>query len=202
MKKMPVFPFFLSAASDIINTYPGIKGFSSQPFDSISLFSSTIAWLCYLFSFYFLGQKESKRSSLVNISLLLIATIIFPLMDVFIKSKQNFEYASTGILPGIYTFLNYASRILLLLFSVSIIIRKELLLRVVMILLATLIFTSFVLTSYELIAFLNKKETTVSYSLISKILDPIAIISLFILQLYFMLNRSEVVRALKNNTGV
>lgn len=197
MKKMPVFPFFLSAASDIINTYPGIKGFSSQPFDSISLFSSTIAWLCYLFTFYFLGRKESTRSSLINISLLLIATIIFPLVDVFIKSKENIEYASTGILPAIYTFLNYASRILLLLFSVSIIMPKEALLRVVMILLAALIFTSFILTSYELITFLNKRETAISYRLIPKLLDPIAIISLFILQLYFLINRSEVVNALK-----
>jgi hypothetical protein len=197
MKKMPVFPFFLSAASDLINTYPGFTGFSKQPFDSISLFSSTIAWLCYLFTFYFLGREETRRSSLVNISLLLIATIIFPLIDVFIKSKENVEYASTGILPAIYTFLNYASRILLLLFSVSILMRKELLLRIVMILLASLIFTSFVLTSYELIVFLSKRETAVSFSLIPKILDPIAIISLFILQLYFIINRSEVVKALK-----
>jgi hypothetical protein len=197
MKKMPVFPFFISAASDLINTYPGFTGFSKQPFDSISLFSSTTAWLCYLFSFYFFGRKESKRSSLVNISLLLIATIIFPLIDVFIKSTKNIEYASTGILPAIYTFLNYASRILLLLFSVSIIMRKELLLRIVMILLASLIFTSFVLTSYELIVFLNKTETPMQYSLIPKILDPIGIISLFILQLYFIINRNEVIKALK-----
>ncbi len=194
---MPVFAFFISAASDLINTYPGFTRFSKQPFDSISLFSSTIAWLCYLFTFYFLGREETRRSSLMNISLLLIATIIFPLIDVFIKSKDNVEYASTGILPAIYTFLNYASRILLLLFSVSILMRKELLLRIVMILLALLIFTSFVLTSYELIVFLSKGETAVSFSLIPKILDPIAIISLFILQLYFIINRSEVVKALK-----
>ena len=74
---------------------------------------------------------------------------------------------------------------------------KEALLRVVMILLAALIFTSFILTSYELITFLNKRETAVSYSLIPKLLDPIAIISLFILQRYFIINRSEVVNALK-----
>ena len=144
-----------------------------------------------------MGRKESKSSVLVNISSLLIATIIFPLIDVFIKSTTNIEYVSTGILPAIYTFLNYASRILLLLFSVSILLQKELLLRAVMILLAALIFTYFVLTSYELIAFLNKRKTVVSYSLIPKILDPIAIISLFILQLYFIINHNEVTNALK-----
>jgi len=197
MKKMPVFPFFICSASFIVNMHPALLGFSTQPFESISLISSTTAWFSYLFSLYFFGAKDSKRTSLVYINVLLYGAIILPLLDVFIKYPENIQTASNGILSGIYVFLNYASRISLLLFAISVLMKKETLLRIVMFSLLALIFTSFLTCVYELIVLLNQSEETTIFSLISTILNPIAIFSAVILQLYFIINRKEVVEALK-----
>lgn len=181
----------------LVNLYPAIAGFEKHTFNSISLISSTIAWFSYLFSLYFLSWKPNERNSLVFLNILLFITIIFPLFDVFSKSTENLKIASEGLLPGLYVFMNYASRIALLFFSLGILFRKELAFRVAMIALASLIFTSFSVTSYELIAMFVSNGTQSLFTLISRILDPIAIISTFLLQLYLIVNRKVIVNALR-----
>jgi hypothetical protein len=181
----------------LVNLYPALVGFGENAFGSISLISSTTAWFSYLFSLYFLSWKPYDRNPLVFLNILLLLTILFPLFDVFSKSTENLKQASEGLLPGLYVFMNYASRISLLLFSVGVLFRKELVLRIAMITLASLIFTSFSVTSYELIVLFVRDEPQSLFTLISKILDPIAIISTFLLQLYLILNRKVVFEALR-----
>ena len=197
MKKLPVLLFYICSLSMLVNLYPALVGYGENTFDSISLISSTTAWFSYLFSLYFLSWKPNDRNPLVYLNILLLATIFFPLFDVFLKSTENLKMASEGLLPGIYVFMNYASRISLLLFSVGVLFRKELALRIAMITLASLIFTSFSVTFYELIAMFIRGEPQSTFTLISKILDPVAIMSTFLLQLYLILNRKIVVEALR-----
>ena len=189
MKKLPAFVLFICSVSMLVNLYPAIVRFGDYTFDSISLISSTTAWFSYLFSLYFLTWKSNDRNPLVFLNILLFITIIFPLFDVFSKSPENIKMASDGLLPTLYVFMNYASRISLLLFSVGVLFRKELALRVAMILLAFLIFISFSVTSYELIALFLSTAPAHGFALISKILDPFAILFTFLLQMYPILNR-------------
>jgi len=197
MKKLSVFIVLISSASILINVYPAITGFSDQPFDSISLISSTIAWLTYLYSLYFLIANENRRTILASLSTILLATILLPLYDVFSKSPENIELAKDGFLSGIYVFMNYLSRISLLLFAVSILIKKELTLRVAMITLSCLIFTSFLTCIYEWFVLFNTTELITLYTWIARTLDPFAILSLFLLQLFLILNPRKVSEALK-----
>jgi len=199
MRKLAVFMFFLCSASMLVNLYPAFSGFGDHPFDSISLISSTIAWFCHLFIIYFIGWKPNYRPSLKYISILLLATIFFSLYDVFLKLPENIELASGGLLAGMYVFMNYTSRISLLVFAVGVLWKKELLLRIAMMTLAVLIFISFSVTSYELVALYFRTETSGLFTLASKILDPFAILSTFLLQLNVLVSRKLVVEALKKN---
>ncbi len=198
MKKLPAFLLFVCSISMLVNLYPALNGFREHTFDSISLISSTIAWFAYLFSLYFLIWKPKDWNSLVVLNRLLFIAILFPLFDVFLKSPENFEQASTGLLPGLYVFMNYTSRISLLAISVGILMRKELALRIAMVSLASLIFISFTVTSYELIVLIFRSEPSACFARVSKILDPVAILFMFLLQIYSVLNRRIVVEAMKS----
>ena len=198
MKKLPAFLLFACSVSMLVNLYPALNGFGEHTFDSILLIYSTIAWFAYLFSLYFLIWKPKNRNSLVVLSIVLFIAILFPLYDVFLKSPKNFKQASGGLLPGLYVFMNYTSRISLLLFSTGILMRKELILRIAMISLALLIFISFTVTSYELIALIIRSESAAYFIRVSKILDPFAILFTFLLQMYPILNRRMVAEALKS----
>ena len=200
MKKLPVFTVLITSASILINVYPAIIGFKAQPFNSISLVSSTIAWLSYLYSLYFLSSEGNRRTLLTGLNILLLVTILLPLYDVFSKSPENIELASKGFLSGLYVFMNYVSRISLLLFSISILTQKEFTLRIAMIILSGLIFTSFLTCVYEWFVLFNNTEPLTLYTWIARTIDPFAILALFLLQLYLIINRKVVINSQSSNS--
>jgi hypothetical protein len=188
MHRILLFIIMVGTTSFLVNMYPALSGFKERPLSSISLILSTIAWFCYLCSLYLFNRKKYGTATVKKINYLLIVAIIFPLIDVVMKTESNAAYARGGLLPAVYTLLNYASRISLIIFSACILTKQADVLKIIMSLLAIMIFTSFITTVYGLMVFFKNDGQKSVYLIVSKTLDPIAILSIFLLQLYTIIH--------------
>jgi uncharacterized membrane protein YqjE len=184
MKKKLLFPVYICSLSFLINMLPALLGFNRQPFENSALISSTMVWFSYLLCLYFIGINGNNREILVRISIVMLAALILPLAQIIKHAGENARSAANGILPAMDVLLLYLSRTSLLLFSISILLKKAMLLRAMMFLFLIMIFTSFTLTVHGVFILVAQAEKSSLLSQISTYLNPVAIFSLFLLQYY------------------
>lgn len=197
LKKLLFFVVIVCTSSYVVNLISGFKGEYTGLYERISLISSTIAWFSLLLTLYFIAARLSKNYSLKLISIVLLAAISLPLYQVFSTSSQSIESASSGLLPAVFEFLNYAWRILLALISISVLMRKPVLFRVSLMLMLALVINSFCFRVSELIQMINLPEKPGFIFQFSEILDPVAILLFLLLILYVVGNREIVSNAIK-----
>jgi hypothetical protein len=196
MKNKPIFSVYVGSLSILLNVVPALTGFADKPFASLSLISSTVAWLCYLLSLQVIATDTANKKLLVPLCITLLLTVIYPLADVIYHSRANAIFAATGFLPYVYTLLNYLSRISLLAFALLVLKRKPDVLLIVMTAFCIMVFVSFLCTVYELSITLRKTAMPGLYSMLMRVLDPIAILSIFLLQFHLITQPAKVKKAL------
>jgi hypothetical protein len=196
MKNKPIFSVYVGSLSILLNVVPALTRFADKPFASLSLMSSTVAWLCYLLSLQVMATDNTNKKLLVPLCVTMLLTVIYPLADVIYHSGANAIFAASGFMPYVYTLLNYLSRISLLAFALLVLSRKSNILLVVMNAFCIMVFVSFLCTVYELVITLRKTEMPGLYSMLMRVLDPIAILSIFLLQFHLITQPAKVKKAL------
>ena len=182
--------------SYIANLISAFSGYCTLPYDRISLISSTIAWFSLLLTLYFIAGKAFNTSTLVKLNIVLLIAIALPLYNIFSTTSQSIATASTGLLPAVFEFLNYAWRILLALIAIGVITKKAAMVRISLILLSMLVINSFAFRVSELYTMFNQSDKPSAISQFAKVLDPIGIILFFLLIIYVVSNKKNLALSL------
>lgn len=182
--------------SYIANLISAFSGFCTLPYDRISLMSSTIAWFSLLLTLYFIAGKACKTNPLVKLSIVLLIAIALPLYNIFSTTSKSIATASTGLLPAVFEFLNYAWRILLALIAIGVITKKAAMVRVSLILLSMLVINSFAFRVSELYTMYSQSDKPSTISQFAKVLDPIGIILFFLLIIYVVSSKKNLALSL------
>ena len=196
IKNLLVVILIVCIMSYVENLISAFSGYCTLLFDRISLISSTIAWFSLLLTLYFIAGKPCKRSTLVKINIVLLVAIALPLYNIFKTTSQSIEIASTGLLPAVFEFLNYAWRILLALIAISVLVKKTTMFRISLFLLSILVINSFAFRVSELYQMINQPEKPSCMSQFAKVLDSIGIILFFLLIMYVVINKKNILNAL------
>ncbi len=191
-KKLLVVILIVCIMSYVANLISAFSGYCTLPYDRISLISSTVAWFSLLLTLYFIAGKPCKRSTLVAINIVLFLSMALPLYNIFSTTSQSIATASTGLLPAIFEFLNYAWRILLAIIALSVITKKAAMFRISLILLSMLVINSFVFRVIELAQMINQLEKPMCVHQFAKVLDPIGILLFFTLIIYVLSNKKHI----------
>jgi len=195
MKKLLVIPLAVCTLSYIVNLVAWFSGDYTLLYDRISLISSTVAWFSLLLTLYFIAGKQNKPSNLKMINIVLLLAMFLPLFNIIRTTPQSLVTASTGILPSVFEFLNYAWRILLALIAICVLMKKASMLRITLILLSALVFNSFCFRVIELYQMINQAEQPAMINQLARIIDPIGIILLFLLIIYVVSNKKNISNA-------
>ena len=196
IKNLLVLILIVCIMSYVANLISAFSGYCTLPFNRISFISSTIAWLSLLVTLYFIAGKPCKRSTLVKINIVLLVAIALPLYNIFSTTSHSIVIASTGLLPALFEFLNYAWRILLVLIAVSVLMKKITMFRISLFLLSILVINSFAFRVSELYQMINQVEKSSCMNQFGKVLDPIGIILFFLLIMYVLSNKKNILNAL------
>lgn len=195
MKKLLVIPLAICTLSFIVNLASWFSGDYTLLYDRISLISSTIAWFSLLLTLYYIAGKQSKPGNLKKINIVLLLAMFLPLFNIFKATPQSLETSSTGILPAVFEFLNYAWRILLALIALSVLMKKASMLKITLILLSALVLNSFFFRVKDLLQMISQAEQPAIINQLARILDPVGIILLFLLIMYVVSNRKYIADA-------